>query len=308
MIADIDVLDPDGQTLVEVRGLVLRRAGREASVPTGQEDFGSDWLYEVKWEELPHQSASTGKCTAMIPGPARIAEALLPYLRSSDSDEGLREFGALLPRIEAVSTQYVLAALRELGWTIAESETFTTDSKLRELRVPERYRRLLHRMIEMLRQDGYLSKTGDEWKVCQAPPDVNPEEEITALLKEHPACSAELTLIRRCGRHFARAIRGEAEPLELLFPDGSFTDAERLYKDSPYYRFYNGLLRQAVLELVGGVPPDKPLRILEIGAGTGSTTSYLLPELRHRQTEYTFTDVSNLFLSRAREISPPTLS
>lgn len=293
MTADIDVLDPDGQPLVEVRGLVLRRAVRE--------DSDNDWLYEVKWEESPHQNARAGNSTATIPGPARIAEALLPYSRVSDADQGLREFGALLPRIEAVSTQYVLGALRELGWTIAESEAFTTDSKARELHVPQRYRRLLHRMLEMLREDGYLSKTGDEWKVRQAPPDVNPEEEITALLREHPACSAELTLIRRCGGHFARAIRGESEPLELLFPGGSFTDAERLYKESPYYRFYNQLLCHAVLEFAGGVPPGRPLRILEIGAGTGSTTSYLLPELRHRKTEYTFTDVSKLFLSKARE-------
>ena len=301
MTADVDVLDPDGQTLVEVRGLVFRRAVREAGIATGQEDSGNDWLYEVKWEESPHQSARAGKSTATIPDPARVAEALLPYSRVIDADRGLREFGTLLPRIEAVSTQYVLAALRELGWTIAESETFTTDSKARELRVPQRYRRLLQRMLEMLREDGYLSKAGDEWKVRQAPPDVNPEEEITALLREHPACSAELTLIRRCGGHFARAIRGEAEPLELLFPGGSFTDAERLYKDSPYYRFYNQLMRQTVLELAGGVPPGRPLRILEIGAGTGSTTAYLLPELRHRETEYTFTDVSKLFLSKARE-------
>ena len=300
MTADIDVLDPDGQTLVEVRGLVLRRAVREAAA-TGREDSSNDWLYEVKWEESPHQSARARKSTATIPGPARIAEALLPYSRVSGADQGLREFGALLPRIEAVSTHYVLAALRELGWTIAESETFTTDSKARELRVPQRYRRLLHRMLEMLRQDGYLSKTGDEWKVRNAPPDVTPEDEIAALLREHPACSAELTLIRRCGGNFARAIRDEAEPLELLFPGSSFTDAERLYKDSPYYRFYNQLMRQAVLELAGGVSLGRPVRILEIGAGTGSTTSYLLPELRHRETEYTFTDVSKLFLSKARE-------
>jgi NADPH:quinone reductase-like Zn-dependent oxidoreductase/SAM-dependent methyltransferase/acyl carrier protein len=299
--ADIDVLDPDGQKLVEVRGLVLRRAGREAIVPTGQEDFDDDCLYEVKWEESPLQSANTGKPTASIPGPARVAEAPLPHSQTDSPDPGLREFASLLPRIEALSTLYVLRTLGELGWTIEKSQTFTTQSKARELSVPERYHRLLARMLEMLHQDGCLSKTDGGWKVSQVPPDRDPEEELSDLLSEHPAYSAELTLVGRCGRDFARAIRGEAEPLELLFPDGSFTDAERLYKDSPYYRFYNELLRQAVLEVAERMPRDRPLRILEIGAGTGSTTSYLLPHLRHRRTEYTFTDISNLFITRARE-------
>lgn len=299
--ADIEVFDPAGQRMIEVRGMVLRRAGREAIFPTAQEGFNNRWLYELKWEEEPRPIVSTGTSCASMPSPVRIAQALLPASQQNRSDRELQEFASLLPRMEAVSTRYISRALRELGWKIQERETFTTESKARELRVPKRYQRLLGRMLEMLQQDGCLSRVGDQWTVSQVPPDQNPEEEVSALLRDHPACSAELTLIRRCGQNFARAIRGESEPLELLFPGGAFTDTERLYKDSPYYRFYNSLLQQVVLEVAGGVLPNRPLRILEIGAGTGSTTSYLLPQLRKRETAYTFTDVSGLFTSRARD-------
>lgn len=153
----------------------------------------------------------------------------------------------------------------------------------------------------MLQQDGYLLREGQGWTVSRVPPDENPEEALTALLKEYPSCSAELILTGRCGRHFARAMRGESEPLQLLFPDGSISDVVKLYKDSPYFRFYNGLTQEAVLEAIGKIPSDRPIKILEIGAGTGSTTSYLLPKLPPQQTEYVFTDISNLFTSKAQE-------
>ena len=298
--ADVEVFDPTGQRVAEVRGLVLRRAGREAIIPFEQEDF-SQWLYEFKWEEKPRQIKRLESSSSFIPNPLRIAQALLPYSRRNRLEQGLQEFASLLPRLEALSTQYVWQALRQLGCRIQEDLTFTTASKARELRVPERYHRLLGRMFEMLQQDGYLSRAGEGWKVSRVPACQNPEDELATLLKKYPACSAELILVGRCGQHFASAMSGESEPLELLFPNGSLQDVERLYKDSPYFRFYNELIQQAVLEVVGGVPKDRPLKILEIGAGTGSTTSYLLAKLPPQQTEYVFTDVSSLFISKARE-------
>ncbi|MBO1049482.1 MAG: class I SAM-dependent methyltransferase [Dolichospermum sp. DEX182a] len=47
------------------------------------------------------------------------------------------------------------------------------------------------------------------------------------------------------------------------------------------------------------LPPEKPLRILEVGAGYGSTTMHLLPHLPPQQTTYVFTDISNFFLQKA---------
>ncbi len=298
--ADIEVLDSCGARVADVRGLVLRRARRDAIVPIEQEDF-SKWLYELEWEERPRPTAKTGSSPAFIPDPQRIAQALLPYSQENRSQPGLQQFASLFPRLEALSTQFVWQALRELGCRMREQDTFTTGSRARELGVPERYHRLLGRMFEMLQQDGCLLREGQHYRVHRVPPERNPEEELSALLQQYPACVAELTLVGRCGRHFGRAMRGEVDPLELLFPDGSLKDLERLYRDSPYFRFYNGLIQEAVLQVATAAPPDRPLRILEIGAGTGSTTSYVLSKLPSRQTEYVFTDVSGLFVSKARE-------
>ena len=76
---------------------------------------------------------------------------------------------------------------------------------------------------------------------------------------------------------------------------------ERLYQMSPPARTYNSLIGEVFEVLARAWPADRPLRVLEIGAGTGSTTAYVLPKLAGLEIEYTFTDVSPLFLNRANE-------
>src|SRR5690606_15224071 len=48
-------------------------------------------------------------------------------------------------------------------------------------------------------------------------------------------------------------------------------------------------------------PDQEPLRVLEIGGGTGGTSSHLLPILPPEITSYLFTDISPLFVARAQE-------
>ena len=43
------------------------------------------------------------------------------------------------------------------------------------------------------------------------------------------------------------------------------------------------------------------LNILEIGAGTGGTTGYVLPELTAGRANYVFSDISSFFLEKIKK-------
>ena len=107
-------------------------------------------------------------------------------------------------------------------------------------------------------------------------------------------------MTRRSAGEMAEALRGERDPMQLLFPGGSLDTAERLYRDSPTARLYNGLIAE-VMTAAASRANGRPLRILEIGAGTGGTTSHVAPRLAGARVEYTFTDVGPLFVAKARE-------
>ncbi|KAK2961530.1 putative Phenolphthiocerol/phthiocerol polyketide synthase subunit C [Blattamonas nauphoetae] len=89
------------------------------------------------------------------------------------------------------------------------------------------------------------------------------------------------------------------DPISLIFKDGVTADA--VYRDDIQVRPYNFLCQAALAELIKSKPKDQPLNILEIGAGTGGTTAYLLELLDRHTSKYTFTDVGRSFLPLAQK-------
>jgi acyl transferase domain-containing protein/NADPH:quinone reductase-like Zn-dependent oxidoreductase/SAM-dependent methyltransferase/acyl carrier protein len=287
---DVSVFNDSGALVAEVKGLSLRRVDRQA-LAKNQDRPLQDLLYELKWREAP----------LPISNPGQLAEELQRSVERYRSEPALAAFVSVFPFLEDLSTRYVHQTLERLGWTLQKQERFTTESKAASLRVPQRHLRLFGRMLEMLHEDGILEQADGEWQVRRLAPPHEPEIALSVLLEHYPDCAAELRLTTRCGHHLAAVIKGDCEPLDLLFPNGSAEDIERLYQHSPFSRFYNKLIGDAIRGLVSRFPVDRPIRILEIGGGTGSTTASVLPELPAHGTEYVFTDVTPLFVSKARQ-------
>ncbi|NET69000.1 MAG: SDR family NAD(P)-dependent oxidoreductase, partial [Moorea sp. SIO1G6] len=96
-------------------------------------------------------------------------------------------------------------------------------------------------------------------------------------------------------------LRGAIDPVQLVFPEGDLTTATQLYQDSPAAKVMNSLVEKAIATALEKLPPQRGVRLLEIGAGTGGTTSYILPHLPPDQSEYVFTDIGTLFTAIAQE-------
>ncbi|MEM9274070.1 MAG: SDR family NAD(P)-dependent oxidoreductase [Cyanobacteria bacterium P01_F01_bin.143] len=108
-----------------------------------------------------------------------------------------------------------------------------------------------------------------------------------------------INLIQGCGDNLADILMGKKNPLEVIFSGGSFANTTELYRDSLVASYYNGIASEMMQKLVDFLPSNTYLRMLEVGAGTAGTTSWLLPVLPPERTSYYFTDVSSLFLDRA---------
>ncbi|KAJ6018051.1 fatty acid synthase S-acetyltransferase [Penicillium sp. IBT 35674x] len=99
--------------------------------------------------------------------------------------------------------------------------------------------------------------------------------------------------INRAGHELAE---GRINPLELLMEDNGL---EKIYSISAGLTNYDGFLKT--------LSHSKPsMKILEVGAGTGSTTANVLsslqtPDLGRLYSEYFFTDISPGFFAPARE-------
>ena len=153
-----------------------------------------------------------------------------------------------------------------------------------------------------LAQDGHIRADGDSYvaDLPLADPDLAARwAEAEAILHDNVPL---LDYIRRCGALLHDVITGRVSPIETLFPDGTSDLAEGVYERSATLRYINSLAASAVEGVTSGLYADRPLRMLEIGAGTGSSTaSIFLPLLPADRIEYWYTDVTPAFFDRARE-------
>ena len=159
----------------------------------------------------------------------------------------------------------------------------------------ELYRRLLGRYIEMLEEEGLTRAVDGGWTLIEDEALADPRRLWQDLVRDYPARVAELILVGRCGEHLAAILTGALDPLSIF----NVVTLEHLYETSPVSAFYNAVIGDVIDDLVRTWPAHRKLRILEVGAGTGGVTTNILSRLPDDRTEYTFTDLSDLFISQA---------
>jgi microcystin synthetase protein McyG len=141
------------------------------------------------------------------------------------------------------------------------------------------------------------------------------EERSLNLLKDETLQVDEVRYVSKVGEVLGPILQGSRSVLPILFPENlkeeELGPAAGYYRNSeminylreaaavlsePYCRNFNEFLKQ---EKGGTV-----LRILEIGAGTGSFTKEMLPYFNADDScyEYTYTDIWAVFFSKAEEL------
>lgn len=233
--------------------------------------------------------------------PKKICDSLKPELAQLISQQGLDVYRELLTKLEVLSITYVLRAFVQMGWNFHLGQRFSTALIAEQLGVVNQYQQLLNHLLDMLAEAGVLRQVDELWEVIKVPLTADLQEpEIALLAQQYPAAKAELTMFERCGQSLAQVLRGECHALEVLFPSGDLTTATQIYQDSPSAVVTNTLVQKVVSKALERLPKGLGVRVLEIGAGTGGTTSYIVPHLS-AETEYVFTDVSPSLISKAKK-------
>ncbi|MDE0628612.1 MAG: SDR family NAD(P)-dependent oxidoreductase, partial [Bryobacterales bacterium] len=286
---DFRLYTETGEELARIEGFALRQASRTALSGLRVDQA----LHEVAWRK----GASVGLRDAeFLADPQEVEtglRALDGYLEAEDRDGA--SLAALGRELECEARRQLLRGFRELGWEPRPGDRFETDELRHRLRVTEDHGRLFGRLLSVLEEMGLLGREpAGGWRVAAAPEMPTEPEAGPA---DSQADSIELSLLRRCGESLADVLRGRADALDVLF--GGEPGAASLYRDAPPMRALNRMVADAVRAAVAGLPEGRPLRVIEVGAGTGATTAALLDVLPAERTEYTFTDISTGFFPDA---------
>ncbi|MFF7725572.1 SDR family NAD(P)-dependent oxidoreductase [Streptomyces sp. NPDC008001] len=280
---DITYADEDGTVRAEIEGCRTRRMDNTDRTPlTVQHTV-------LRAAPLPLSPAAPSP----LPPPAVLAAAAGP--RIAAALEALRESG---------HDRFAAAAEEAGAHCWAAALTGLLPDPAAEFGMPgllagglrPGHRRLVRLMLPLIARHG-LAEPAPEGRWRLAGPAPHPAGLLRSLVEDHPAFAAESVLLNRQLRHLPDVLRGTVDP-ETLLPPGD-TTCVQLDATAPDRRCAHRIAAALVAEAVRQWPADRPLHVLEAGAGTHALTAALLPLLPADRTRYTCTDASAAGFSAA---------
>ncbi|MGW3974352.1 amino acid adenylation domain-containing protein [Streptomyces ardesiacus] len=217
-------------------------------------------------------------------GVAAAADAAVPGL---EQDEVMAHVDAF----DAAVLASMADALAELG-LLPPPDGGPADDDLRGAGIEPRHHWLVRRWLSA------LAAAGDE--VTAAPTASALWERAERAWSEQTASRDFLAYVRSHTDRLPDLLTGRQDPVKLLFPEGDFNTAHALYRRNAAARYLNRAVGALLTQSAAAHPEDCPLRVLEVGAGTGGTTEEALEALSGCDGIYHFTDVAAFFLPEAR--------
>ncbi|MEL6554473.1 MAG: SDR family NAD(P)-dependent oxidoreductase [Cyanobacteria bacterium J06621_11] len=267
------------QVFAEMKGLTLQAVDAHQVLNNPSSAQQVQWLHQIDWK--PQALSQTS--AEFLAAPTEVCDRIAPYFTQRIQIPEFQNYQALQPELNQLAIAYIHQAILEIGGAEVAND----------LQVASQHQSLFARCLAILAE-----------KNAEIDENTNPQSTYQHLSQHYPSLRSELTLIKRCGENLAAALRGEIDPLSLLFPGGDLTDLSELYRSSAGPNVMNQLVCEVVrLTVSKSQQIGRPLRIVEIGAGTGGTTAHLVPQLLALDSpvEYLFTDISLRFVSAAKE-------
>jgi acyl transferase domain-containing protein/NADPH:quinone reductase-like Zn-dependent oxidoreductase/thioesterase domain-containing protein/acyl carrier protein len=297
---DIRLLDEDGQVLMTAEGFRCRAA---AAAHRETWDGLDDWLYENVWQPCPlPQPQARPLAKRQIAGLDDIAGRLERLARSREEHTRLSQrLAEAVPGLDALSRHYILDAFRQLGGELRAGQRIRPGPWKKKLGIVAGQSQAAEGFLQCLEEDRILKRTGPDWIVRRAVAPADTDSLWRKILRRFPESYALLALLRYSGRRLADVLRGSLDPRRILFSSEWWPLIEHFYQDSWVFQDQNLYAAEAVEAVVDRLGPGRRLRILEVGAGAGGLTAYVLRRLPAERTEYFFTDESDRFLQRAEK-------
>ncbi len=305
IVGDLAFYSPDGAEIGGMTGYAVKRATR-ASLLSAAEGI-QDLFYEIVWRDRP---LAEGMMPAdFLPSPTEVVAGSAPFTQHL-ADKGIYQDDLLsfLEDIELLARAYAFRALKRLGWTPKAGDKVNAEVLRKEFNILDEHRHLFRRMLEMLVRAGIVEESDGEFVVKVGLDDplpdgfpADPDEYADRMMARYGNWLNEIALFKRCGGAVDKTLIGQADPLTLLFGSGEPTAGD-LYVKSPMPRAANRMVGNTVAALAASLPEGRRLRVLEVGAGTGSSTGFILPELPAGKFDYMYTDISVGFFSEAETL------
>ncbi|MEU5724808.1 amino acid adenylation domain-containing protein [Micromonospora sp. NPDC047738] len=204
-------------------------------------------------------------------------------------------------RLDQVALPAMLDTFRRAGMFASPDDRHTAAEIVAATDAAPRHHRLLRRWLAALVAEGLLAVDGDRYRLAGAVrPDALDAAWAAVEAAAVPGEERLLDYFRASIRHLPALLRGDEDPLRLLFPEGRLDVSQQLYEEAVFNRWANQAAGAVVADLGARRRHPGPLRVLEVGAGGGGTTAAVLDALAGQDIDYLCTDLSPYFAGQSQ--------
>ena len=197
---------------------------------------------------------------------------------------------------------YVVEAYAELG---CDLKTLQPGDAVPEVLALARHKQLVHQFYRVLEDGNLISAIKNGFVRTNIPVDITPAETLyKVIINRYPHHANVNELVKVVGSQLAACLKGEKEGLQLVFGNKSNKKTlEDMYENWPLLRTPTILLGDFLMKAFTNHNGIGKFRLLEIGAGTGGTTRWVINHLQNNGIpfEYTFTDISASLVAAAKK-------
>lgn len=275
-------------------------AKRRSLIPVALFDKERCWVADERQQERAprHNAAGTAKPSANWQQLTAAAEQITAKHAQDLSFEGVATENALVAELHSF---YATRALKDSALLAQADALHTPGEIMADLGFKADYADLVARLLRDLAEAGYLHKSNQDGQIVYGQlKSANIDDNSLLNQMKHAGYERLANLVSRTGPHLGEFLRGTKDARAAIFPKGSTADVEHMYEGQPFSKFLNRILADVVSTFAK--QRDTPVAILEVGAGTGGTSSAILPLLpKGRCRDYLFTDLGSLFLKNAKD-------
>jgi DNA-binding Lrp family transcriptional regulator len=202
-----------------------------------------------------------------------------PIASEQDSiheESELEEFGA----------KWLVTVFQNMGIMKSRDEKYDMGELLQKLKILPKYERLFQALLKILERKKLLNIKGQQIHLKKeiesyALKDIERqckqfEEEF---IRKYPDFMPFQRLMYRCMERFEEVLTGSEEANDVVFPEGSMELCSGIFYGNSVADYFNRLTSEIVYKFVESEVSARPVSkvsLLEIGAGTGGTTKFVL--------------------------------
>ncbi|CAF0818008.1 unnamed protein product [Didymodactylos carnosus] len=263
-----------------------------------------DYCLKPCWE----RSDLLYNSTDILPPSDTLLKSICTLIEDGFSESDKEMTANSIDSVNTFVAQYVLLMVKNL---LKLNMVKTLSKQSLESLIVGKYHKLLDSCMNLIQSKGYIDDQynflSDSTIITKHTIDMYHLQ----LLKQYPLSSPIISLVSVCGSNLADILTGKLDALQVVFAQENEHLLKQFYSitsDTNTSLTFSALTQYLEQKINEYDKKCRVLKVLEVGGGTGGSTVGILNILldfankTNIRIEYTFTDVSPAFFSKAREL------